>query len=174
MEEFQTIEKAYELFKNANCAGNENCIFVAFRDTSRGGVQAGIAGGIGGAVGAIVANAVAKSMVSHDAFTNLLYDGFLINKTEAGIGLIPLNNDGVMWLASTEKLRANTNLSFFIKNEEIESVKIKNLALLNSKIKSIKITFTDGFKLRLIVRMKDKFISYTESNFPSFMQSYSN
>ncbi len=169
MEEFQTIERAFELFRNQNCVGNQNCIFVAMKDYNHASNKIGVAAGVGGLLGA----AISSQMGKKDAFQDMAYDGFLINKTENGLALIPLNAQGVMWTATTEKLMAYP-ACFFFRNDEIESIKIKNFALINSKIKSLKIKFKDGYTLYLIVRVKDKIISYHERNFAEFMNCYSN
>ena len=33
--DFKTIDGAMEIFKSLNCIGNDNCIFVTFKDTNR-------------------------------------------------------------------------------------------------------------------------------------------
>lgn len=170
MQEFQTIERAFELFRNANYLGNQNCIFVAMKDYNHASNKMGVAAGVGGLLGAAISSQIGKK----DAFQNMAYDGFLINKTESGIALIPLNVQGVMWKAKTDKLFAYPNSCFFFRNDEIESIKIKNFALINSKIKSLKFKFTNGYTLYLMVCVKDKFVSYHERNFAEFMSYYNN
>ena len=168
MEEFQTIERAFDLFRNQNCVGNQNCIFVTIKDYNHASSKMGVAAGVGGLLGA----AISSQMGKKDAFQDMAYDGFLINKTESGIALIPLNAQGVMWKSTPEKLVAYP-ACFFFRFDEIESIKIKNFALINSKVKSLKIKFKDGYTLYLSANVKDKFIPYHERNFAEFMNCYS-
>ena len=169
MEEFQTIDRAFELFRNQDCIGIQNCIFLAYKDSNHAGKKMGVAAGVGGLVGAAIASQIGKK----DAFKDMSYDAFLINRTESGLALIPLNAKGIMWTNSTEKLMASP-ACFFYNYCEIESIKIKNFALINSKVKSLKIKFKDGYTLYLMVHIKDKTILYHESNFEEFMSYYKN
>ena len=47
MDKFDSLEKVYSLFQNVNCIGNDNCFFVAYKDTQKtsgfvGGMQHGV------------------------------------------------------------------------------------------------------------------------------------
>ena len=49
MNNFKTYNEVLELFRNKNCIGNENTIFITYKDGTQDGIKAGTAGLLGGA-----------------------------------------------------------------------------------------------------------------------------
>ena len=126
MEEFNTIETAMELFRRVNGLGVNNCIFICFTDTSSEAMKYGAFGAVGGAVGAIAA----FSSGAVDGM-NKKSDGYLINWTENGLGIIPLNANGVMLTLTPAKLQADLSSYFFVSNNQIQSIIVKNFNIFN-------------------------------------------
>ena len=58
--------------------------------------------------------------------------------------------------------------------DDIKEIKIKNFALLNSKIKRIEINTTDGKSHKLYARVEEKDFPYHKDNFAAFMEKYGN
>ena len=85
--DFKTIDGAMEIFKSLNCIGNENCIFVTFKDTNREGLKYGALGAVGGAIAGAAASFSNGMLAGIQGF-----DGMLINLTETGLGIIPLKS----------------------------------------------------------------------------------
>lgn len=105
MEEFNTKEKVEELFGSVNGLGESNCIFLCFIDTNREGLKYGALGALGGVVGGAIAGAVAFSSGLVDGM-NRKSDGYLINWTENGLGIIPLDATGVMLTLTPAKIKS--------------------------------------------------------------------
>lgn len=162
MEEFNTIEKCLELFKNVDCIGNENLIFFAYKDTAKATSTAGM---LGGAIGAFAAG-----MVNGAEYP---YDGLLINKTENGIGMLIAKQTGVALSYKVDKMELQKDQLIFYKNEDIKEIKIKKFALLNNKKKSIFITTSDGKKYVLCADLNEPKLPYHNDNFAKFISQYS-
>ena len=96
MEEFNTIEKIRKLFKDVNCEGKENCYFIAYKDMTR---NSGMVNGM-----------------------EYPYDALLINRTENGLGVFYLQQDGIPWKYNISKMHVDKNSYFFIKNEDIKII----------------------------------------------------
>lgn len=146
MEEFNTLEKVKELFNNANCIGNENCYFVAYKDAAK---KAGMVNGM-----------------------DYPYDALLINQNENGIGAFYLNQDGIAFSYNLSKMHIDKSSYFFIKNEEIVSIKVKNWAIFNSKIKRIEIKVNGGKNHQLYANLQEKLFPYQIENFSKFAEKY--
>ena len=176
MNNFKTLEGAMEMFKNNNCLGTENCIFATFKDTNADGMKAGAAGAIGGAVGGAIA-AFASGMAStlqDGSLQNLNgFEGMLINQTENGLGLIPLNVKGVQLMLNIDKMEADPSKFVFVSNDNIEEITVKKFNIFNKKVQRVKIVIKGGTTLRLLAHVSEKNISYQESNFAKFMNKYS-
>ena len=162
MEEFNTIEKCLELFKSVNCIGEENCIFVTYKDATR---STGPTGMLGGAVGAF-----AGGMINGMEYP---YDGLLINKTENGIGMFLLKQPGVVLTYKLEKMEIQKDQFIFYKNEDIKNISVKKFALLNNKKKSIIITTNDNKKFILCADVNESRLPYHNDNFAKFIEKYS-
>lgn len=146
MEEFNTIEKIRKLFKDVNCEGKENCYFIAYKDMTR---NSGMVNGM-----------------------EYPYDALLINRTENGLGVFYLQQDGIPWKYNISKMHVDKNSYFFIKNEDIKSVIIKNWALLNSKTKRVALKLNNGKFHQLYVNLTEKLIPYQNENFAKFISIY--
>ncbi len=147
MEEFNTIEKVQELFRNVNCLGNDNTFFVAYNDKQK---QSGMVGGM-----------------EHP------YDGLLINANEAGIGMFYLKTQGMggLLMANISKMNVCKDQFFFIPNSDIASIKVKNYALFNSKTKRIEISTTNK-TYKLFAKFVEKDFPYQTDNFTKFVNKY--
>lgn len=166
--DFKTNDGVVNIFRNLNCLGMDNCFFVTFRDTNSEAFKYGAFGAIGGAIGA--AAAFSEGMVQ--GMQN--YDGLLINQTENGLGIIPLTTQGVQLVLSPDKMVANTDRFFFIPNQYIASISVKNFNIFNKKTQKVRITLTDGTEFKLLAHVSEKNIPYQQMNFAKFMGKYSN
>lgn len=171
MEEFNTKEKVEELFRSVNGLGENNCIFLCFIDTNREGLKYGALGALGGFVGGAIAGAVAFSSGVVDGM-NRKSDGYLINWTENGLGIISLDATGVMLTLTPAKLKADTSSYFFVSNEQIESVVVKNFNIFNSSTKKVIIALKNNQKLHLMARLNEKLIPYQNENLSKFAEKY--
>lgn len=147
MEQFNTIEKVKELFDKANCVGNENCYFVAYKDAAKN-------------------SGMVKGM-------EYPYDAMLINQTENGLGMFYIKQDGIPFTYNLAKMKVDENSYFFVNNEEIKSITIKNWALLNSKTKKVIIKLNNGKIHQLYANLNEKLLPYHNENFPKFVEKYS-
>lgn len=149
MEEFNTIEKVEELFKEVNGQGIDNTYFVACKDKEK-----------------------SSGMVSGMEYP---YDGLLINDNENGIGMFYLKAgalSGLITLAKPSKMTLDKDNYIFIPKDNIEEIKIKNFALFNSKTKRIEINTVDGKSHKLYANVDEKDFSYQKSNFAKFISKY--
>lgn len=146
MEEFNSLEKVKELFSKANCIGNENCYFVAYKDVAKN-------------------SGMVKGM-------EYPYDALLINQTENGLGIYYLNQKGIPFSYNLAKMHVDENTYFFIKNEEIKSIEIKKWALLNSKTKKVIIKLNNGKIHQLYANINEKLLPYQNENFAKFIEKY--
>lgn len=147
MEEFNTLEAVKELFNKVNCVGNENCYFVVYKDTSKN-----------------------LGMVKGMEYP---YDALLINQTENGLGVFYLQQGGVPLKYDLSKMSLDENSYFFIKNEEIKSITVKNWAIFNSKTKRIVIKLNNKKVHQLYANINEKLIPYQSEYFSKFIEKYS-
>ena len=145
MEEFNELKKVQELFNSVNCTGTENNYFVAYKDMQK-----------------------SNGMVSGMEYP---YDALLINQTEKGIGMFFLIQGGIVLTQKLEKMKLDKESYIFIKNEKIDSVKIKKYAILNSKIKRICID-TEDKSYKLFAKLYEKDIPYQTENLSKFIEKY--
>ena len=171
MEEFNTIESAEELFRSVDGLGENNCIFTCIMDTNREGLKYGAMGAIGGAIGGAIAGAAAFSQGMIDGM-NRKSDGYLINWTEKGLGIIPLDAKGIMLTLTVSKMKADTSSYFFISNDQIQSIVVKNFNIFNSGTKRVSITLTNNAKLHLLSRVNEKQIPYQSQNLTKFAERF--
>ena len=145
MNEFNELEKVKKLFEEVKCIGNENNCFIAYKDMQK-----------------------SSGMVSGMEYP---YDGLLINQTENGIGMFYLNQKGIVLTQNISKMTLDKDSYMFISNEEIKDIKIKNFALLNSKVKRISINTKDK-SYKLFAKIDEKDIPYQKENFTKFIEKY--
>lgn len=147
MNEFNDLEKVKELFKKEKGNGKENIYFVAYKDMQK-----------------------SSGMVSGMEYP---YEGLLINQNENGIGMFYLKQPGLVLTQNLEKMNLDKDSYIFISNDKIVEIKIKNYALLNSKIKRIEIKTNNKMNYKLFAKIKEKNIPYQEENFIKFIEKYS-
>ncbi len=165
--DFKTSNGVMEIFRSLNCIGNENCFFLAFKDTTKQGMKYGALGGaLGGAIGGAIAAGIAGMAEGLDGF-----DALLINQTESGLGIVPLKAKGVQLVLSPEKLELQLERYSFVPNENIEEIIVKNFNIFNKKAQKI-ILKIGGKKFNLFARINEKTIPYQEENFTKFMNKY--
>lgn len=151
MEEFNTTEKVRNLFENVEGWGSENLFFVTCQDKQKvSGMVAGM---------------------------EYPYDGLLINASEKGIAMFYLKASalsGLITLATASKMTLDKQNYVFIPINNIKDIKIKNFALLNSKIKRIEINALDGKSHKLYAKIEEKDFPYQKDNFTKFIEKYCN
>ena len=161
MNQYDTLEKCMELFKTVNCIGNENNIFVAYKDTAKAAGPSVMFGAVGGLAGGMVNG------------MEYPYDGLLINQTENGIGMFVLKQPGIPLTIKLEKLELQKDKFIFYKNEDIKEIKIKKYALLNNKTKSICIKTNDNKKHVLFANKNESKLPYHNNGLANFINKYS-
>lgn len=164
MGDFKVLEQAKALFAENNGIGAENCIFVANKDVNSQGLQGGLRGTMG-----LFGGAIASQIASKDALENLFYEALLINQTEKGLGFIPLWSQGVNFNGDLGKMEAKPDNYFFIGYDTIASITVKDFSFLNRKLKKLRITFKNGQRLQVLVKLSEKKVPYHQQNFAKFM-----
>ena len=142
MKDFDTLEKLEEYFKKVNCYGKENCCFTC---STIQNTQFGL-------VGALISIKKNKNVM-----------GYLLNKNENGICLIPIVTD------TFTKNKVDLEHYIFIKNEEIDQVIIKNEEI---GFKKIKIILKDKTKYVFKTSKKIKNVEYHKTNLDKFIEQY--
>lgn len=142
MNEINTLEQLEEYFKKINCYGRNNCCFTCSTIQC---TQFGI-------IGVLVSIKKNKKGM-----------GYLLNKNENGICLIPIV------AATLSKNEIDLENYIFIKNEEIDKVIIKNEEI---GFKRIKIILKDKTKYILKVIKKIKKAEYHQKNLEKFIEFY--
>ena len=146
MEEFNTIEKVIELFKQSNNYGDENNIFVVYKDLQK-----------------------SNGMVSGMEYP---YEGLIINETEKGFVMIPLKQKGFL-TQSMKKMQIDKERNLIIiPKENIISITVKNYALFNSSAKRISIKTNDNKNYLLYAKINEKDLPYQKENFKKFIESH--
>ena len=151
MEEFNTIEKVKELFKNINALESDNIFFVACQDKQK---VSGMAAGM-----------------------EYPYDGLLISDSNKGITMFYLKAgalSGLITLSSPSKMTLDKDNHIFIPASDIKEIIIKKFALLNSKTKRIEINTVDGKSHKLYANIEEKDFPYQKDNFAKFIEKYQN
>lgn len=142
MKDFDTLEKLEEYFKKVNCYGNDNCCFTCSTMQS---TQFGI-------IGVLISVKKNKNVM-----------GYLLNKNENGICLIPIVVD------TMTKNKVDLDNYVFIKNEDIDRVIIKNEEI---GFKKIKIELKDKTKYVLKTSKKIANVDYHKTNLNRFIEMY--
>lgn len=168
MEDFKTIDGAMELFKKVNGLGMQNNIFMAFKDTNREGMRYGMAGGMAAGLGVGIikySNAELEILRSN-------FDAILINRTENGLGFLPLHNKKMALTLKADNLEPSLEEYVFFQNDSIQQIKVKDFNILNKKVQTIKIKMDEKNTLHLMAKKQEKLIPYQEENFAKFMNDY--
>lgn len=147
MEEYNTLEKVRELFASVNCVGAENCYFALMKNMSK---YSGMLDGM-----------------------EYPYMALLINQTENGIGFFYLIQPKLSLRVLLKDLVVSRESFTFLKNEDIESITVKNYALLNKKTKSVTIKTKDKKTHHLYAKLLDDTLPYHNENFGRFVEKYS-
>lgn len=146
MENANTLEAIEEYFKKVNCYGNEyNYCFASQLEPS-------ILPALFGVAGAAISTVKNKKIM-----------GYLFNKNEKGICLIPIVAD------TLTKNKIELDSYKFILDEEIESIKIKKIDFVYYNIK-IKLKDKTKYNLRCLAKIKD--VSYHEKNVKGLVDMY--
>ena len=173
--DYSTYENAIELFRQVNCVGEqENCIFGAFKDVSKGAsLYTGVIGNtFGGVIGGVVGDLIGENIEVRQNKLNK-YTWYLINQTENGLGIMPLVvSGGIVMNFNPQKLSPVFEDFTFYSYQELKNIEVKNLGGLNKKVQAVTIVFANGTKLNLTVSIKEKLLIYQESNFTRFMARY--
>ena len=174
IENIKTLGNALELFRTKNWIGNDNCIFLAYKDNSADGAKAGAAGVLGGAIGGAI-GAFAAGMEQGMNAKELglgVYAGLLINQTEYGLGIFPLYNKGIALTLNIDKMELDSEKFIIIKNEELQNITVKNYNIFNKKMQKIIITLKNGTTLKLMAKINEKQIPYQQENMTKLMGRY--
>ena len=172
IEKIYDINGVYELFRSYNGLGNDNCIFYMVTENSIDFKT--IAKGV---VFGVALNAVGGSVIDVQQTKNINntshFSGYLVNQTEYGIGLIPLQTEKPTDAINDMKIVPNSYI--FIEQKNIKNIKIEQKIMysLDSSIRIVTFEFVNGQKEIFRVYDKDKYVKYQESNFIKFMNHYS-
>lgn len=176
--DFKTLDGVINLFKSVNCFGQDNCIIVTFKDmnvhTTRTGVMTGAFGILGSA-----ASSIAEDIERSDKdnmINNSLgiddFDGLILNKTESGLGIIPLINQGSKLITKLDNYVPNINKFVFVNNNYIESINVKKLTMFSSKCQRLTIRIQGGVEFNLTANMTEKQIPYQSEYMTKFVNMY--
>lgn len=146
MEAFHTLEEVKELFDSVNCTGSENSYFAVYKDASKNG-------------------GMVKAM-------EYPYDALLIGLTESGFGIFYLKQDGIPFKYDLAKMKVVDNSYFFVKNEEVKSISIKNWFFINSKTKRVVIKLNNKKVHQLCANIDEAALPYHKEGLSRFMEKY--
>ncbi len=149
MDNFDTLEKLIYYLKQANCYGKYNYCFTAQKKEN---VNLALMGIFGGAIGGAIAHKLNDEKVI----------GYILNKNEKGIAILPIIGDIKNPIVDIENL-------LFKKNEDIEKVVIKKDGF---SFKIIKIVLNDKEEFSFRMANKIKNCDYHEVNLNKFIEMY--
>ena len=138
MDDFKTFDGVCSLFRSVNALGNQNCIFVAFKNAHVHSVANAAAIGAFGMAGMIVGSTVSgiDDTVKSDTINRLMgiknYDAMIINVNEYGFGFIPLIDQKHSIAPNLNNCTPVMNNFAFVNKQYIESVTVKNFAFFNT------------------------------------------
>ena len=158
---YNTYEEVNEIFRKVNCIGNDNCFFVTYKNPNS--TSAAMFGAVGGLVSGM-ANAMSDDIEKSE--------GFIINLTEQGLGLIPLKNKGMQMVINVAKMEPQLDKFLFVPNDKIEFIEVKNFNFLNKKLQKVNIKIQGLKTLYQVARIKEKDIAYQEDNVTKLMEKY--
>ena len=169
---FRTNDGVMEIFRSLNGIGNENCFFMTYKENKVDGAKYGALGAMGGAIGGAFAAATAVANGILEGIEGS--DGLLINMTENGLGMVPLNFNGVPLTLNPEKMSPVLDKYVFVANEDIEQIIVKNYSFLCKKNQKVIIKLKNGKVLNQFAHKVEKNVPYHEANFIKFMNKYKN
>lgn len=144
-----------------------------------GGVAGGLVGGaIAGSFNAAVEEAVNEfnSKLTDEQkvlFSRNVYCGYLLNIVDKGLGVIPLKNSGQL-IPKIKDFITDVDNYVFIKNDEIEKIKIENLPLyFSAKKLAIYFKNTGKTSTQWTLPKKNKLVSYQQENFNKLVDKLS-
>lgn len=150
-EKYKELENVENLFKKINRYGNEyNYCFGTFIPPSVLSIAIGQMGAVGG-------------IINYNRQKNSIH-GYIVNKNEKGICLIPIIID------DNKVMQIDIDGYIDIKPEDINTIKIKNE---DFKYKVITIILNDKTKYVLKTAKKIKGFDYHEPNLKKFIEIYS-
>ena len=145
MTEFDTFEKARELFNKFGFENNDGRYFILFRDYTKNT-------GMGAAM-------------------DFPADAVLVSETAEGFAMILLVTDGVVLnLVNIEKLHTN-DMKLFIGRNEISNVTIKKYSLFSSSMKRVSIT-AGNKKYNFYARVNEPKLPYHNANYAFFESEF--
>lgn len=150
MDNFNTLEKMYSYLKEAGCFGEYNYCFTAKKQEK---VNQGLMGIFGGAVG---------GAISHKLNNSSEEIGYIINKNDKGIAILPIIGNIISPIVDTSDL-------VFLNNDDINKVIIKRDGFC---FKIIKIILNNNEKLCFRMANKIKNVDYHETNLNKFIECY--
>ena len=148
MEEFDTLEKVINKFKQANPEITMTNFFIAYKDMPKNG--AGFIGGI-----------------------DYPYHALLIGFNDDYMACFYLTQGKMPMTINLKKMKISENSYKLIPKSLIDRITIKNHALINKKLKDVRIRFTNGRVHNLNVKLIEKEIPYHQNGFITFMNKYS-
>lgn len=171
--DFKTLEGVLSLLKQGKCTGKENCMILAYKDTSHDSMKYGALGGAVGALGGAALTAMAGATAFLDGAAKAIgnFDGLIINQTEKGLGFLPLTAKGIQWTLRPDKLSPKMEGATFIEADQIKFVKIKKYNIFNKKVQKIRIKIGDK-TIYLMARLNERGIEYQEENLKKLMEKY--
>lgn len=172
MEQFDSLEKIKNLFKQASGEENLNADYIV-SVIDRNNNAAIVGGVLGGAVGGAIAGAIAATA----SFSNGVLqgmdkpcDGFLIMQTDEGIGLIPLVRNGIAWVNAYAKMQPYVNNYVFIRNEDIKEVRIRSANF--GAAKKITFVLNNKDKIQVLSFKRDRYLSFQKECIEKFCARY--
>ena len=166
IEQIYDINGAYNLFKNYNLIGNNNCIFYVNVDNSL--TASDIAKGV------LLGSVAAASGISiigvqnNNQNNNIHYSGYLFNENEYGIALIPFVNIKSGMTDDIREMAIVPNTYIFIKHIDIKNITVRqHIGLFQVKIK---INLINGNRIVLLAYKKSKYVIYQENNVKQFRE----
>ena len=178
MNDFKTFDGVCSLFRSVNALGNQNCIFVAFKNPNAHiGVDAAAIGafGMAGMLVSTTATGIADAITS-DTINQLMgikdYAAMIINVNEYGFGFIPLVDEKHSIVPKLDNCIPVMNNFVFVNKQYIESVSVKKLTIFNPRIKKIDIKIQGGIVFHLTANMQEKQIPYQKDAMNAFVSMY--
>ena len=176
IEKIYNIDGAYELFRNYNGLGNENCIFymvtedpIDFKTIAKGVI-------LGAALNAAGLQVVGMQQIGNYIHIELIDNPFskrpYVNQTEYGIGFIPLRTTKPTDAINDMEIIPDSYL--FIEQKDIINIKIEQKLIhsLDPSIRIVTFELSNGQSVTFRVYAKNKYVKYQESNFAKFMSRY--
>ena len=172
MEEIYDINGVYNLFKSYNLVGNENCIFYMVNEDPINLKEIATGVVLGVALNAAGLSVIGVQGNNENNNSVKKFAGYLVNQTEKGIGLIPLETDKPTDAIQYMKIVPDSYM--FIEQKNIKNIKVEKKLVhsLDSSIRVITIECSNGPKMIFRTYLDDKYVKYQSSNFEKFANRY--